>query len=330
VSAARAAPAAAAAGGAGRSARVVATGRPARVRRLRAFAAATLAWAASLAALDVPFLAGRVVDTAQVIDAEGEARIDAKLAAFEREQAVQVAVLTVPSLEGEVLEDYSQKVVATWKLGREEQDDGVLLLVVPGDRQMRIEVGYGVEGKLTDLQSREILDNVLRPHFQRGELGPGIEAGVDSILGALRGEEGAIPEPPSATSPAGQVVGGLVSLFVLGIFGFGALMTPGCQGWFLYAFLTPFIFGFTSAFTSPVVAMAVTGGWLVLFPLLKLLFGKAAANRPRGAGGWTIGPGGWGGSGGGWSSGGGGWSSGGGGFSGGGGSFGGGGASGRW
>jgi uncharacterized protein len=143
--------------------------------------------AASLAlpagALEVPFLSGRVVDLADMLPPDAEARVQAKLQAFEEKTGTQVAVLTVASLEGDSLEDFSMRVVETWKLGRAEADDGALLLIAKNDRKMRIEVGYGLEAKLTDLVSGRILDNLVRPKFRGGDFAGGVETGVDAILG---------------------------------------------------------------------------------------------------------------------------------------------------
>ena len=117
-------------------------------------------------AREVPYLAGRVNDTADMIPADVEQRIDEKLAALEQATGAQMAVLTIASLEGEVLEEYSFKVAETWGLGREEQDDGLLMLIARDDRKMRLEVGYGLEGDLTDAQAGRILNNILRPAFR--------------------------------------------------------------------------------------------------------------------------------------------------------------------
>jgi uncharacterized protein len=147
-----------------------------------------LAAAAALAALEVPFLEGRVNDLAGILDAADEDRIERKLADFEREKGSQVAVLTLPSLEGDNLEDFSIRVVETWKLGRAGVDDGVLLLVAQKERQLRLEVGYGLEGVLPDALARRIVANVITPRFREGDFTGGIEAGVDTVLQAIRGE----------------------------------------------------------------------------------------------------------------------------------------------
>ena len=147
----------------------------------------------------VPFLSGHVVDEAGMIPEDARQRIDQKLIAFEQSTGAQVAVLTVESLDGDPLEDYSMRVVETWKLGKKEKDNGVLLLIAEQDRKMRIEVGYGLEGELTDLESGRIVDNVIRPDFQKGDFAGGIEHGVDSILERARRRRGA----GRAAGPAG-------------------------------------------------------------------------------------------------------------------------------
>jgi uncharacterized protein len=287
---------------------------------------------------EVPFLAGRVVDDANLLSPEAEARLSEKLAAVEKDTGAQAAVLTIPTLSGEPIEDYTLRVASTWKLGRAETDDGVLMLIARDDRRMRIEVGYGVEGKLTDLQSSRILDGILRPAFRRGDYEGGIEQGVDALATALRGGEIDAPRP---TSPEGVAGGGgffgLVLLVILGVFSLAALATPGCGGWFMYLFMAPFWYSLPLAFGLPAaVSLGAAGVWLVGFPILKMLFGGRGGGgkgggpggrRRSGWGGPLIFPIGMGGGGGSWSSRGGGF---GGGFSGGGGSFGGGGASGSW
>jgi uncharacterized protein len=286
-----------------------------------------------LAARDVPFLAGRVNDTAGMLSPAARQRIEATLAALEQQTGAQVAVLTLDSLNGDPLEDYSVKVAKTWKLGQQGKDNGVLLLLVKNDRKMRIEVGYGLEPQLTDLQTHVILDEIIRPAFQSGDFDGGIEKGVDAIASAIRGQGvpkslGRPADEGPANLPAGPRGGfSVFFLLIIGVFSLIALSTRGCQSWFFYAFLTPFYYFLGGA----TLGLILAGAWLVVFPLLHLLFARKGWGR-RG-GGWPIFfPGGWGGGGGGWGGGGGGgWGGGGGGgFSGGGGSFGGGGSSGSW
>ncbi len=289
--------------------------------------AAVVFVAAGVSALEVPYLSGRVNDYAGMIDDASEARITEKLESFETQTGSQVAVLTIDTLAGDALEEFSHRVAETWALGREGADDGVLLLVVKNDRKMRIEVGYGLEGDLTDAESGRILRHVLRPRFQEGDFSGGIEDGVDTILATLEGAE--VPPPSASTSDFEQMALPsrlfmlLVFLGVIGTFSLSALFSSGCSGWFLYFFLMPFWAAFPGAILHPKAGIVCLIAWIVLFPLFKIWLGRTAAgkrwmeSRP-GFGGWTSGGGGF--SGGGFS----------GGFSGGGGSFGGGGASGSW
>ena len=293
--------------------------------------AAPAAWSAK----EVPFLGARVTDVAGIVPAPVRERLEAKLADVEQRTGVQVAVLTVDSLEGDSIEDYAVRVFQTWKLGRKGVDDGVLFVVARQERRMRIEVGYGLEDRLTDARSRQILDDIVRPHFRAGNFGAGIEAGCDAIVAALQGT----PMPAAPRAPArqiGSIVGilffAVMFLIVIGTFSVVALFTPGGAGWFLYLFLTPFYAIFPSIVLPPYGGVIAAGSWLALFPILRSVLHSPGGKKFRQRHGWVVvpGSGGSGGrwTGGGWSSGGGG--GGGGGFSGGGGSSGGGGASSSW
>jgi uncharacterized protein len=285
---------------------------------------------------EVPYLAGRVNDLADMIPPEVEQRIEEKAAAYERETGAQVAVLTIESLEGYPIEDYSIRVAEAWELGRAAEDDGVLFLVAERDRRMRIEVGYGLEPVLTDLESRIIMDEIVRPEFQRGDFAAGIEKGVDAILEGLRGAEIEAPAARVEPIPVGErALASLIFALVVGVFSFVAVMARGCQGWFLYLFLMPFYFVFPIALgiNPPWLLFAI---WLIGFPILKAVVSRTGLDKKFVAGvpdPWRQRRGGrgvfWGGGFGGGGFGGGGFG-GGGGFSGGGGGFGGGGSSGSW
>jgi uncharacterized protein len=260
------------------------------VARLVALAAAAAASAlpapaAAAAAKEVPFLSGRVVDEAGLLSAAARQRIDGELAALERETGDQVAVLVVQSLGGEPVEEYSVRVAQAWKLGRKGKDNGILLLISRDDRKLRIEVGYGLEGTLTDLRSNEIIDQVIRPRFRQGDLDGGVEQGVDAIVKVLHGQ----PLPARPAAPAGgamtvgaRIIAGLVFLVVVGAFSLIALATRGGQSWFLYVFLIPFYLAFPFAFAGPVVAAALTGLWLIGFPIVKALRRGQAGSLPAG------------------------------------------------
>lgn len=307
-------------------------------RKVRLAAALLLGSALPAAALDVPFLAGRVNDLADLMTAEQEQAIDAKLAGLEQRTSAQIAILTIPSLEGEPLEDYSMRVAMTWKLGRKDKDDGALFLVARDDRKMRIEVGYGLEQQLTDLMTGRIQERLVRPEFRAGNYGGGIEKAVDAMIALVENSPEA--EPLRQEDSRSGLTGGVpfparffvlaMYLLVVGTFSFQALYAPGGGGWFLYLFLMPFHLIFPS-FVLPWLGVVLLLSWIVGYPILRTYLkasgklAKASSTfRGGGRGGGFFGGGGFGGGGGGWSSGGGG------GFSGGGGSFGGGGSSSSW
>lgn len=143
---------------------------------------------AALAQVAVPKLAARVNDYANLLDATQRAHIEQALAQFEQQTTTQIVLLTVPTLEGENIEGFSIRVVEQWKLGQKGKDNGVLLLIAPAERKMRIEVGYGLEGTLTDLESSQIIRNVIAPAFQSGNYYAGIVGGLDGIMKATVGE----------------------------------------------------------------------------------------------------------------------------------------------
>ena len=138
-------------------------------------------------ALDVPTLTGRVVDLADVLSTSTEAALVAQLSAHEDRTSDQVVALTIPSLDGEVLESYATRVFRTWGLGQADRENGVLLLVAVADRELRIEVGYGLEGALTDAAAGGILRSEIVPSFRNGDFDAGVLAGVEAILVSLEG-----------------------------------------------------------------------------------------------------------------------------------------------
>lgn len=288
-----------------------------------AFSALVLASGAG--ALEVPYLGGRVNDEADMMPPAAEQRVEQILAALEEKTGAQVAVLTVPSLEGDPIDDFSIRVAETWKLGRGKFDDGALLLISRDDRQMRLEVGYGLEGVLPDALSRRILDEQLRPRFRSGDFGGGIEAAAQSIATLVSGE-GELP-PPSRSKGSRRDLGGLLLFFILvvGNVLLGLVRAPGKVGWIAYAIGMPVAFFLPAVLLSPVAGGIFLVLWAVGFPVLRAILPKASlrsGGRGGPFGGILIGGGG---RSGGWSGGGGF-----GGFSGGGGSFGGGGASSSW
>ena len=316
--------------------------------------AAGLVLACAVQAADVPYLTGRVVDEAAILSPGARERLSAASRAHEAKTSNQVVVLTLPSLGGESIEDYATRAFAEWKLGQAGKDNGVLVIVVPSERRMRIEVGYGLEGALPDAAAARIIREQMTPRFKGGDYDGGTLAGVEAIVARLEGQlpTGADAEAPAARSGLASVFDSeeirsieselppwpmriLIGAFVFGIIGlFTAvgIATPGV-GWFLYVFLIPFWAMFPIMVVGVKGALVLLSFYVVGYPIAKLLlrnrpwYRKASAQlRSTGRatiGGMVI-------SSGGSSSGGSSGGSGGGGFSGGGGSSGGGGASGSW
>lgn len=153
--------------------------------------------ASQLMALDVPALKARVNDNAGMLSSYTEKQLEGILRDLEQTDSTQIVVLTIPSLEGEVLEEYSIKVADQWKIGQKGFDNGAMLLIAEADREMRIEVGYGLEGSLTDLMAGRIIDKVIVPQFRAGNFDQGILDGVQAMIGVVRGEYKAPEKIPS-------------------------------------------------------------------------------------------------------------------------------------
>lgn len=185
--------------------------------RLRAACAAFLLLLAPLAeaaTLHFPSLTGRVVDAASVLPAETRNQLDQSLDAFEQKTHHQLVVVTVKSLEGEAIEEYGVALGRAWGIGRKGVNDGVLLIVAPNERQTRIEVGYGLEGELTDAQASVIIQSVMLPEFRRGNIAAGVVAGTRAIISTLGGEPYRYQSRP-ATANGEQMPGWVIILFVL-------------------------------------------------------------------------------------------------------------------
>src|SRR3954471_20208359 len=154
-----------------------------------------LCWAyAAVADVAVPPLTGRVVDKTGTLSSGDIATLDQTLKNFEARKGSQVAVLIVPTTQPETIEQYSLRVAEAWKIGRKKIDDGAILVVAKDDRKLRIEVGYGLEGALTDVTAKRIIDEVITPRFRSGDFAGGISDGVNRILRVIEGE----PLPPPA------------------------------------------------------------------------------------------------------------------------------------
>jgi uncharacterized protein len=303
----------------------------------RVLLAAALALAAPAAAREVPFLSGRVVDEARMIDGATSARLDQRLRDYEQKTGRQIVVLTVPSLEGEALEDFSLKAARTWKIGRAGENDGVVLVVARDERKVRIEVGYGLEGALTDAESGRIIRDAIVPRFRAGDFPGGIDAGTAEIVARLGGAGAAGGAPAGGAAEPPREGWQWIVFWVLVFFTVVAVFTP-TLGWILLFYLTPFSGSVAGLLWPRVDGSVVMWAYACAIIVLKILLWRspwgqdlrrrydaanaAAAKRQRLLHGRSSGSGGGGFFGG--------FSGGGGGFSGGGGSFGGGGASGSW
>jgi uncharacterized protein len=170
-----------------------------------------------LAALDAPEMAGPVNDLAGVMSAQEKEELQSYLTAVNDQTGVQVAVLTVDSLEGDDLEAFSMRVAEKWKLGQADKDNGALLVVAIKERSLRIEVGYGLEGELTDMKSGLIIRNVIVPYFKNGQYGAGIIAGAKNIVGIATGNSSIVANEvsnPPARHDSGSGIAGFVFLVI--------------------------------------------------------------------------------------------------------------------
>ena len=277
----------------------------------------------------MPPLTGRVVDQTNTLTSATIETLNQRIRSFEQRKGSQIAVLIVPTTQPETIEQYSLRVAEAWKIGRRKIDDGALLVIAKNDHKLRIEVGYGLEGALTDVTSRRIIDEVIVPRFKQGDFAGGIGEGLNRMIGVIDGERLPAPAPEASHGPEPDW-NALSSFLPFSIF--GAL----------------FVGGFLRMMFGSLLGSAVAGGvvgvigWLVVGSLLAgvalgglafLIVLIASAFQMAGPSGRSYGgsssSSGW--------SGGGGWSGGSSssgdsdsGFSGGGGSFGGGGASGSW
>ena len=263
----------------------------------------------------IPPLKARVTDLTATLSSADEARIGAKLAAFEAGKGAQIAVLIVGTTQPEAIFDYTLRVAEAWKLGRKGVDDGVLFVVAKNDRKLQILTGPGLQGSLTDAMSKRIIAEIVAPKFRSGDFAGGIEQGVEKIISVLQGE--ALP-PPQKKRVAVQSAN-YENFFMI------ALAAAFVVGPLLRSLLGRFMGASATAGVTGAAAWWIAGG--MLFPIVigvivfavVLMLGTSGILGRGGVFGGSSG-GGWGGGG----------LSDGGGFSGGGGSFDGGGASGDW
>lgn len=278
--------------------------------------AITLCWAVvSGAQVAVPPLGGRVTDLTATLTDEQKSVLEQTLRSFEDRKGSQVAVLIVPSTAPESIEQFALRVAEQWKPGRKNVDDGAILVVAKDDRTLRIEVGYGLEGALTDAASKRIISEIIVPRFRQGDFYGGITAGVDRILRVIDGEP--LPKPEERRPGGTRGIGSILPVMMILVLVVGGVLHT-VLGRFPGALVTGGAVSVVAWMLAGAISIALVAGVIAfLFTLLS-----------AGMGGRGFGGGGLGGGFGGGGFGGGGF--GGGGFSGGGGGFGGGGASGRW
>lgn len=306
------------------------------LRAISAVLALLVLWAPTAVAQDLPAPIGRVNDFAGILDAEAERALDTALAALETDTTAEVAVVTVPSLDGRSVEEYATALFNQWGIGQAELDNGVLVVVAPNEREMRLEVGYGLEAVLPDGLAGAVIRETFLPAFRDGDYQRGIREGVARVVEIVRRNEPptreqlAAMERAAAEAGKSWVIAAFLSIFV-GVGGFTAGTAAGAR------VIVQLLFGLV--FAGMALFMALLGApregvWLLaVFGLAVAVVGYRLGRRPKwrrsirgsehsGRRGWIAG-----GSGGGSSSG----SSGSSGSSSfGGGSSGGGGASGRW
>ncbi|EKJ87589.1 uncharacterized protein CLV96_3727 [Leptospira meyeri] len=267
----------------------------------------------------VPKLERRVMDHAGILSEATVTQIESNLKQFEAETSNQIAVYITPSLQEEPIEDVGNQIFDEWKLGQKSKNNGILLIIAPNERKMRIVVGRGLEGALTDIQAKHIIRDELRPRFQSKDMDGGVTAGVNAIMATIRGEYTPSEDDVATTGTSSEeevfssgIVGGIFTLISLIVPSIGGLIFTIIGLLVLFPLLS-FLFGSTFGLIVAVL----------LFILVMFLKRKLGIGNGGGSDGGYFG-------GGGWSSGGDSWSSGSDSWSGGGGDSAGGGASGDW
>jgi uncharacterized protein len=275
------------------------------IRRIMLALCALLLFTPAAAQADPTFppLTGRVVDEAHILQPEQVAALDAKLAGFEQSTKQQLVVATIPDLQGYDIADYGYRLGRAWGIGQKGVNNGVVLIIAPNERRMRIEVGYGLEGVLTDALSNRIIGQQIRPAFKANDYAGGINAGVDEIMRIIQlppdqQQKLAAEAVRKPNVNAGDVFKAIIIVIFVLFFIIVSGVRAATRGGRRYR---------SGGGVSPIVVWAAS----------EALGAALRGGRDNDGGGWGGGGGGWGGGGGG-------------GFSGGGGSFGGGGASGGW
>ncbi|RPJ70685.1 MAG: TPM domain-containing protein [Desulfobacteraceae bacterium] len=239
--------------------------------------------AGAAAALEVPALKGRVNDYAGMLAPDTERRLESLLKELEDRDSTQVVVLTIPSLGGESIEEFSMRVAERWKIGQKGLDNGAILVVAAGDRKVRIEVGYGLEGRLTDLVAGRIIRDRIVPEFRAGRFEQGVLNGVAALAEAVRGEFQAPARPPAGPPAAGveDLMPFLLVFFFL-VFLLGRVSRP--LGTAAGGFFMPFL-GHMAFAPGPLTLLGLGGVGLVIGYVLATIAAAFRAGGPRYPGG---------------------------------------------
>ncbi|MGQ0578993.1 MAG: TPM domain-containing protein [Betaproteobacteria bacterium] len=281
----------------------------------RAAAAVALLLVAFCAAADyapIPPLTGRVMDAGGALTAGQKRELEASLEAFETRKGSQIVVLITGTTHPEPIEAFAIRVADAWKIGRKGVDDGIIVVIARGDRTMRIEVGYGLEGAVPDAVAKRLIEEEFIPRFRDGDFHGGLRAGLNRLMRVIDGEP--LPEPQQGTRDGSELrsIEGYFVLFLAIVIAVGGLLRA-LFGRLPAAMMIGFGTGLLAwLIVAPVIVAALVG-------IVAFIFTLAGGGHHGGVGSGGFGRGGFGGG-----------SFGGGGFSGGGGGFGGGGASGRW
>jgi len=221
-------------------------------------------------AADLPIMTGRVVDNAKILTPATRERVDDALRAHQQRTSDQIVVLTVPTIGDVSIEEYATQVFEAWKPGLKGKDNGVLVIVVPGERKMRIEVGYGLEGTLTDVEANRIIRDLMTPQFAAANYDKGIENGVAAIIAKLELTPSTPPESPAVPIDWGGLSAVGLTFLLLGFFFYRGVKTPGSGGWVILPFSLPFwLFPFVVLNTT--VTFVLLAIYIIAFLIVKLI-----------------------------------------------------------
>jgi len=225
-----------------------------------------LCWTqAAFADTEVPELKGRVVDLTNTLNSSYIETLNQRIHSFEQRKGSQIAILIVSTTQPETIEQYSIRAAEAWKIGRKKIDDGALLVIAKNDHKLRIEVGYGLEGALTDVSSRRIIDEVIAPRFKEGDFAGGISEGLTRMIGVIDGEPLPAPKPEASHGQNMDWISGLTDFWPFLLFGIFFVSKIMCA-----------IFGRLLGAVAAGGAFGVLGGLIAGSLLAGTLFGGVA------------------------------------------------------